>query len=115
VTIRDAHGDGGRNQELTLAAALKIAGSKKITIASIGTDGTDGPTDIAGAIVDGYTLERSEGVKVDPVERLEKHDSSNVFRKLGDAVYTNNTGTNLMDLIVMHVCNDAENESQKRA
>jgi glycerate-2-kinase len=113
VTIRDAHGEGGRSQELTLAAALKIAGSKKITIASIGTDGSDGPTDIAGAIVDGYTLERSEGVKVDLVEGLEKHDSSNVFRKLGDAVYTNNTGTNLMDLILIHVSNDAEDEHQK--
>jgi len=105
VTIKGAHGEGGRNQELALSAALKIAGSKNITIASIGTDGTDGPTNIAGAIVDGYTLERSKEVNVDLVETLEKHDSSSLFKKLGDAVYTDNTRTNLMDLVVMHVCN----------
>jgi len=106
VTITDTHGEGGRNQELTLSAALKIAGSKKITIASIGTDGTDGPTNIAGAIVDGYTIERSKRVNVDPVEALEKHDSANVFRKLGDAIYTGNTKTNLMDLVLIHVRNE---------
>ncbi|MGO9645961.1 MAG: MOFRL family protein [Candidatus Bathyarchaeia archaeon] len=90
---------------MALSAALKIAGSKNITIASIGTDGTDGPTSIAGAIVDGYTLERSKEVNLDPMEKLKKHDSSNLFRKLGDAVYTDNTKTNLMDLIVIHVRN----------
>jgi glycerate 2-kinase len=115
VTLRHAHGEGGRNQELTLAAALKIAGSKKITVASIGTDGTDGPTDIAGAIVDGYTLERSEELRVNMLEGLEKHDSSNVFRKLGDAVYTSNTGTNLMDLIVIFVSNCTEDGHQTSA
>jgi len=109
VTIRGAHGEGGRNQELVLAAALKIAGSKRVTITSIGTDGTDGPTDIAGAICDGSTLERSKQANVDPVEALKKHDSSNVFRKLSDAVYTRDTGANLMDLVVIHVSSDAEN------
>lgn len=108
VTIRGAHGEGGRNQELALSASLKIAGSKKITIGSIATDGTDGPTSIAGAIVDGYTLERSKEVSLNPVETLEKHDSSNLFRKLGDAVYTDNTKTNLMDLVVIHVSNGPE-------
>jgi glycerate-2-kinase len=108
VTIKDAHGQGGRNQELVLAAALKIAGSKRITIASIDTDGTDGPTDIAGAICDGSTLERSKQANIDPVEALRKHDSSTVFRKLRDAMYTKDTGTNLMDLVVIHVRNDAE-------
>jgi len=102
VTLKGAHGEGGRNQELALSAALKIVGSKNVTIASIGTDGTDGPTSIAGAIVDGYTLARSKEANADPVEKLEKHDSSNLFRKLGDAVYTDNTKTNLMDLIVIH-------------
>jgi len=52
VTITGEHGEGGRNQELALAAALKIAGSKRIVIASVGRDGTDGPTDIPGAIVE---------------------------------------------------------------
>jgi len=112
VTIRDAHGEGGRNQELTLSAALKIARSRKITIASIGTDGTDGPTNIAGAIVDGYTLERSKRVNVNPVDALERHDSSNLFRKLGDAIYTENTKTNLMDLTLIHVCNENDTSTQ---
>jgi glycerate 2-kinase len=109
VTMTDVHGEGGRNQELSLAAALRISGSDKITMASIGTDGTDGPTNIAGAMVDGYTLQRSKGVNCDLLEGLDRHDSSNVFRKLGDAIYTNATGTNLMDLLVVHVRNAEEN------
>jgi len=113
VTIRNSHGEGGRNQELVLAAAVKIAGSDRITIASIGTDGTDGPTDIAGAICDGHTIDRAKEAGVDPIRALQGHDSSTVFKKLGDAVYTNDTGTNLMDLVVLYVGNgkDARNVS----
>jgi glycerate 2-kinase len=103
VTIKGEHGEGGRNQELALAAALKIAGSKRITVASIDTDGTDGPTDIAGAIVDGYTLENATRARIDPLECLKMHDSSNVFRRVNDAIYTGNTGTNLMDLMIVHI------------
>ena len=103
VKIRDTHGQGGRNQELTLAAALKIVGSKGITIVSVDTDGTDGPTDIAGAVADGYTLQRANNLKVHIIEELDNHNSSNVFRKLSDAVYTNDTGTNLMDLTLIVV------------
>jgi glycerate 2-kinase len=104
VTLGAEHGEGGRNQELALAAALKIAGSERTTLASIGTDGTDGPTDIAGAIVDGYTLEDANKAGIDLFEHLKMHDSSNVFRKLNDAIYTGNTATNLMDLIIIYVC-----------
>ena len=103
VTIMGEHGEGGRNQELALAAALKIAGSKKITIASIGTDGSDGPTDIAGAIVDGYSLEDARTARIDVVECLKMHDSSSAFRRLHDAIYTGDTGTNLMDLMIIYV------------
>ena len=103
VTIIGKHGEGGRNQELALAAALKIAGSKKITIVSVGTDGTDGPTDIAGAIVDGYSLENATSAGIDLVECLKAHDSSNAFRRLHDAIYTGDTGTNLMDLMIIYV------------
>jgi glycerate-2-kinase len=105
VTIRGSHGEGGRNQELVLAAALKIASNERITIASIGTDGTDGPTEIAGAICDGHTVDRAMKAGVDPIQALQEHNSSSVFKKLGDAVYTNDTGTNLMDLVVIHVSN----------
>ena len=103
VTLTGDHGEGGRNQELALAAALKIAGSKRTVIASIGTDGTDGPTDIAGGIVDGYTLEEAKHTGIDIFEHLKRHDSASAFRKLGDAIYTENTGTNLMDLMLVYV------------
>ncbi|MCZ2808047.1 MAG: glycerate kinase [Candidatus Bathyarchaeota archaeon] len=98
VTITEEPGEGGRNQELALAASLKIDGSEKIVIVSIGTDGTDGPTDIAGGIVDGYTLRRGKKKGLDVYKNLIKHNSSHVFRKLNDAVFTGPTGTNVMDL-----------------
>jgi glycerate-2-kinase len=103
VTIVGKAGEGGRNQELTLASALKIDGSKNIVIASIGTDGTDGPTNIAGGIVDGYTLQRTREKKIDVFKNLEKHNSSYVFRQLKDAIFTGPTGTNVMDLVLIVV------------
>ena len=103
VTIDGLAGEGGRNQELSLAAALKIAGSKRVVIASLGTDGSDGPTNIAGAIVDGYTMSQSQIAGLDLFDRLKKHDSANAFRKLGNAIYTNDTETNLMDLMIVYV------------
>jgi glycerate-2-kinase len=106
VTIQQEPGEGGRNQELALAAALKIAGSGNIVIVSIGTDGTDGPTDIAGAIVDGYTCKRAENARIDLFEELKRHNSSRVFKELQDAVYTNNTKTNLMDLMIAYVAKE---------
>lgn len=103
VTLQEEAGEGGRNQELALGAGLRISGSRRIVIASIGTDGTDGPTDIAGAIVDGYSLERARKAGMDPFELLKKHESSSFFRNLQDAIYTSDTGTNLMDLVVIYV------------
>jgi glycerate 2-kinase len=103
VTLGPDSGQGGRNQELALSAAIKIAGSKNITVASLGTDGTDGPTDIAGAIVDGYTSSQSEVSGVDLFENLKRHDSASACGKLSQAIFTNNTETNLMDLVVVCV------------
>jgi glycerate-2-kinase len=103
VTIIGDCGEGGRNQELALSAALKIAGREKIVLASIGTDGTDGPTEIAGAIVDGYTLRRAEKIGLDLGRELRSHNSSHVFRELEDAIYTGPTGTNVMDIQVVVV------------
>lgn len=103
VTIGEEAGEGGRNQELALSASLKIAGSKRIVIASLGTDGTDGLTDIAGAIVDGYTVRRAEAADIDIEYELKKHNSSSVFKMLKDAVYTGPTGTNVMDIQVIVV------------
>jgi len=103
VTIVGEAGEGGRNQELALSASLKIAGREKIVLASLGTDGTDGPTDIAGAIVDGYTAGRAKQLGIDIIDELKNHNSSHVFRALGDAIYTGPTGTNVMDIQVIVV------------
>lgn len=102
VTIGKEFGEGGRNQELALSAALNISGTN-IVLAAIATDGTDGPTDIAGAIVDGQTFSRSLGHGIDPLKELKIHNSSYVFKLLEDAIYTGDTGTNLMDLILVYV------------
>ena len=103
VTIVGEAGEGGRNQELALSASLRIAGSESVVMASLGTDGTDGPTDIAGAIVDGQTADRAQEMGIDLARELKNHNSSHVFRQLGDAIYTGPTGTNVMDLQVIVV------------
>lgn len=103
ASIKGEAGQGGRNQEFALAACLEIAGSENTVIASVGTDGNDGGTDVAGAVVDGYSLTNAVKAGIDPVESLQKHDSANVFRRLGDAICTGNTMTNLMDLVIVHV------------
>jgi glycerate 2-kinase len=103
VTILGHHGEGGRNQELALSASLTIEGSQKTVIASVGTDGTDGPTDAAGAIVDGHTAERAREMKINVYENLATHNSYHVFRQLGDTIFTRPTGTNVMDLRLVYV------------
>ncbi len=95
VTMRNGHGRGGRNQEFALAAAIDIAGLENLLIASAGTDGTDGPTDAAGAIADGDTLARSGS---NAEQALEDHDAYPYFAELGDLITTGSTGTNVMDL-----------------
>lgn len=88
-------GKGGRNQEFALAAAIDIAGLQNTLILSAGTDGTDGPTDAAGAIADGETGNRSA---IDAAQALAQNDSYPFFEKLGDLIITGSTGTNVMDL-----------------
>jgi len=79
---------------------LRIEGSAKIVFASVDTDGTDGPTDVAGGIVDGETVERAKDMRLDIYGSLMKHDSFNVLTKLKDGIFTGSTGTNVMDLDV---------------
>ena len=102
VTIpTDSQGRGGRNQEFALAAALAMTDRHvqgEWSIASIGTDGIDGPTDAAGAIVDSTTVSRAAAAGVDPHVALETHDSYPFFQRLGDLVVTGPTGTNVGDL-----------------
>jgi len=103
VTITGQPGKGGPSQELALGSSLKIAGSEKIVVASIDTDGTDGPTDIAGGIADGYTMERAKEKGMDIYENLMRHNTSYVLKELKDAIMTGPTGTNVMDLNVIVV------------
>jgi glycerate-2-kinase len=103
VTLTGDRGEGGRNQECVLSAALKIDGAKDIVIASVGTDGTDGPTPVAGGIVDGYTVERADSKGIDIHENLQIHNSSYVLRELEDAILFNEPGNNVCDLSLIIV------------
>ena len=94
-------GSGGRNQELALGAALALAGSEGVLLASAGTDGVDGPTDAAGALADGATLERAAALGLDPEAALGDNDAYPFFRALGDLIVTGPTGTNVMDVQVV--------------
>ena len=103
VPIGQETGVGGRNQELVLAAAPRIAGSKNIVIASVDSDGTDGPTDVAGGIVDGDSMNRIKQLGFDLGEELRRHNSYPVLEKLNDVIVTGNTGNNVRDLRVIYV------------
>lgn len=94
-------GKGGRNMELALAFAIEIDGAEGVTLLSAGTDGTDGPTDAAGAIVDGRTARRAREMGLDPVDYLHRNDSYHFFREVGGLLITGPTGTNVMDLQIL--------------
>jgi len=100
VTVR-GQGKGGRNMELALAFAIEIEGQPDITLLSAGTDGTDGPTDAAGAIVDGKTVARAREKGLDPREYLDNNDSYTFFKTCGGLFITGATGTNVMDLQIL--------------
>jgi glycerate-2-kinase len=100
VTVTGS-GRGGRNQECTMACAEKIQGLKGIAMASIGSDGIDGPTDAAGAIADGMTISRSEELALKFDELLAQNDSYRFFLPLKDLVMTGRTSTNVNDVSVV--------------
>ncbi|MGE5644195.1 MAG: glycerate kinase type-2 family protein [Acidobacteriota bacterium] len=102
VTIRGG-GLGGRNQEFVLAAAIDLAGQEGVAVLSGGTDGTDGPTDAAGAIADGRTLARAEALGLDARSALAANDSYHFFEPLGELLKTGPTGTNVMDVRLLLV------------
>ena len=97
VTLRGS-GKGGRNQEFVLAATLDVAGLPQTVILSAGTDGTDGPTDAAGAIADGDTCARALAAGLNPRKALDANDAYPFFEKLGDLILTGPTKTNVMDV-----------------
>lgn len=96
-------GLGGRNQELALAAVSTLQELDGIVLASMSTDGIDGPTNVAGAIVDGVTLARAAKRGLAPEKYLADNDSYHFFSKLGDLISTGPTGTNVNDLSVIIV------------
>ena len=100
VTVRGA-GKGGRNQEFALAAAIELDGAGEIVVLSGGTDGTDGPTDAAGAVADASTLRRARDAGLDARACLDDNDSHMFFHALDDLLITGPTGTNVMDVRVV--------------
>jgi len=102
VTIR-GKGLGGRNQEFVLAAAIDIDGLENVVILSGGTDGTDGPTDAAGAIADGMTKNRALEKGMTAEQYLQENNSYNFFKPLEDLLITGPTYTNVMDLRLVMV------------
>jgi glycerate 2-kinase len=102
VTIR-GDGKGGRNQELALAAALALEGWPGVMLVPLATDGTDGPTDAAGALVTGETVARARALGLDPLAALMANDSYTFFDELGDLIRTGPTGTNVNDLLFLLV------------
>ena len=102
VTIR-GKGLGGRNQEFALAGAIALDGLENVVILSGGTDGTDGPTEAAGAIADGATVVRARELGLEAAAYLRENDSYHFFEPLGDLLMTGPTLTNVMDLRVVLV------------
>ncbi len=102
VTVRGA-GQGGRNQELALAAAIALDGWENVSVVALATDGTDGPTDAAGAIVDGTTAARGRERGLDAGAYLRDNDAYHFFAALGDLIMTGPTNTNVNDLTLVFV------------
>jgi len=102
TTVRvQGTGVGGRNMELALAFAREIADMEGITLLSAGTDGTDGPTDAAGAIVDGQTVHKANALGLNPADYLKDNDSYSFFTRTGELLITGATGTNVMDIQII--------------
>jgi glycerate 2-kinase len=100
VTIR-GQGTGGRAQEFALAASMEIAGLSNVWVAGFATDGTDGPTSVAGAVVDGETVARARRAKLDLLSVLQDNDAYPCFKKLRAHIVTGPTGTNVNDLYLL--------------
>lgn len=100
VTIT-GNGKGGRNQELALAAMHGLKGLENVMLIALATDGEDGPTDAAGAVVTGESAQRAEMLGVDAADHLSRHDAYVCFDKLGDLLKPGPSGTNVNDLIFL--------------
>lgn len=99
VTVQ-GQGLGGRNQELALAAAIALADTQHVAVMSFATDGVDGPTDAAGAIITGDTAARARSLGFLPQEALQENDAYPLLKSVGALLRIGPTGTNLNDLVV---------------
>ena len=102
VTVT-GRGKGGRAQEFAVAAAKMVAGLPRVSVAAIATDGTDGPTDVAGALVDGNTWLRAGRLGIDLNAALKQNDTYRALKRLGSHIITGPTGTNVNDLYLLFV------------
>lgn len=100
VKIPPHHGTGGRNQHFALGCALRVEG-EPVTVLSAGTDGIDGNSPAAGAVADGTTVERARALGIDAADTLSRFDSHALFVRLGDAIHTGPTGTNVRDVRIL--------------
>lgn len=100
VTLPPEPGRGGRNQHLALAAALTLRGRSNLYLLAVGTDGTDGPTEDAGALVDGETIARGEEAGLSAEDSLKRADGGTFLEASGDLIRTGPSGTNVMDLVI---------------
>jgi hydroxypyruvate reductase len=107
VTLGTQPGHGGRNQELALAAALALQDNPAITVVSLATDGTDGPTDSAGGIGDGGTVARGHAQGLDAEDHLRRHDAYPFLQATDDLLLTGPTQTNVNDLVLVFVHADS--------
>lgn len=112
VTIK-GKGVGGRNQEFSLAAAIGLADVGPVVVLCAGTDGTDGPTDAAGAFADPRTVSRGLKLGMDAGKYLAENDAYHFFKPLGDLLITGPTNTNVMDIRVVLVGTPDKDTSQK--
>ncbi len=99
--LRSGTSKGGRNQELALAAVPALAGIENALLISLATDGEDGPTDAAGAVVNGETLQRAKRLGLDIAGHLSRHDAYRFFERLDDLLKIGSTGTNVNDLVFL--------------
>ena len=102
VTI-NGKGLGGRNQEFVLASAIEISELDNVVVFSGATDGTDGPTNCAGAVTDGLTVKKAVDLGMNPLEYLMNNDSYHFFLNMGDLITTGPTNTNVMDIRIILV------------
>ena len=110
VTLGSEHGSGGPSQEFALSFARQIDGFPQVVAACLDTDGTDGPTEFAGALVDGLTASAARGLGYDVFTALKSHSVTPLLEELGDAIYTGSTGTNVSDLRIILIAGGANDQ-----